>query len=79
MIGFGITSPNRPLTELRDLAYYKLAPRLYRLLRVAETRIVGAVILRRTDDQDQRAPVCLRWLLNKLVSPSVARIKQSGG
>ena len=41
MIGFSITSPNRPLTELWDLAYYKLAPRLYRLPGVAEARIVG--------------------------------------
>jgi len=41
MIGFSITSPNRPLTELWELAYYNLAPRLYRLPGVAETRIVG--------------------------------------
>ena len=41
MIGFSITSPSRPLTELWDLAYYNLAPRLYRLPGVAETRIVG--------------------------------------
>lgn len=41
MIGFSVTSPNRPLTELWDLAYYNLAPRLYRLPGVAEARIVG--------------------------------------
>lgn len=41
MIGFSITSPDRPLTELWDLAYYTLAPRLYRLPGVAEARIVG--------------------------------------
>jgi CzcA family heavy metal efflux pump len=41
MIGFSITSPARSTTELWDLAYYDLAPRLYRLPGVAETRIVG--------------------------------------
>jgi len=41
MIGFSITSPRRSLTELWELAYYNLAPRLYRLPGVAETRIVG--------------------------------------
>lgn len=41
MIGFSVTSPNRPLTELWDLTYYNLAPRLYRLPGVAEARIVG--------------------------------------
>ena len=41
MIGFSITSPTRSTTELWDLAYYDLAPRLYRLPGVAETRIVG--------------------------------------
>lgn len=41
MIGFSVTSPNRPLTELWDLAYYNLAPSLYRLPGVAEARIVG--------------------------------------
>jgi multidrug efflux pump subunit AcrB len=41
MIGFSITSPNRSLSELWDLAYYSLGPRLYRLPGVAETRIVG--------------------------------------
>jgi multidrug efflux pump subunit AcrB len=41
MIGFSVTSPNRPLTELWELAYYNLAPRLYRLPGVAEARIVG--------------------------------------
>ncbi len=41
MIGFSVTSPDRPLTELWDLAYYNLAPRLYRLPGVAEARIVG--------------------------------------
>ena len=41
MIGFSITSPNRGLNDLYDLAYYNIAPRLYRLPGVAETRIVG--------------------------------------
>ncbi|MBI4906392.1 MAG: efflux RND transporter permease subunit [Acidobacteria bacterium] len=41
MIGFSITSPGRSTAELWDLAYYNLAPRLYRLPGVAETRIVG--------------------------------------
>jgi len=46
MIGFSITSDQRSTTELWDLAYYELAPRLYRLPGVAETRIVGG---RRTE------------------------------
>ncbi|MFQ5740286.1 MAG: efflux RND transporter permease subunit [Acidobacteriota bacterium] len=41
MIGFSITSPTRSSSQLWDLAYYDLAPRLYRLPGVAETRIVG--------------------------------------
>lgn len=41
MAGFSITSPTRTLADLWDLAYYNLAPRLYRLPGVAETRIVG--------------------------------------
>ena len=41
MIGFSITSPTRSLSDLWDLAYYDIAPRLYRLPGVAETRIVG--------------------------------------
>ena len=41
MVGFSVTSPNRPLSELWDLTYYNLAPRLYRLPGVAEARIVG--------------------------------------
>jgi CzcA family heavy metal efflux pump len=41
MIGFSITSPERSTAELWDMAYYELAPRLYRLPGVAETRIVG--------------------------------------
>jgi CzcA family heavy metal efflux pump len=41
MIGFSITSPNRPLTELWDLAYYTMTPRLYGLPGVAEAKIVG--------------------------------------
>ena len=41
MIGFSITSPTRTPADLWELAYYKLAPRLYRLPGVAETRIVG--------------------------------------
>jgi CzcA family heavy metal efflux pump len=41
MVGFSVTSPNRPLSELWDLTYYDIAPRLYRLPGVAEARIVG--------------------------------------
>src|SRR5262245_41775427 len=41
MIGFSVISPKRSKAELYDLAYYELAPRLYRLPGVAETRIVG--------------------------------------
>jgi CzcA family heavy metal efflux pump len=41
MIGFSITSPTKSPAELWDLAYYDIAPRLYRLPGVAETRIVG--------------------------------------
>jgi CzcA family heavy metal efflux pump len=41
MIGFSITSPTRSMSELWDLAYYDIAPRLYRLPGVAEARIVG--------------------------------------
>ncbi len=41
MIGFSLTSPTKNLAELWDLAYYDIAPRLYRLPGVAETRIVG--------------------------------------
>src|SRR6266511_2345631 len=41
MIGFSVISPKRSTAELYDLAYYELAPRLYRLPGVAETRIVG--------------------------------------
>ncbi len=41
MIGFSLTSSTRDLTELWELAYYDLAPRMYRLPGVAETRIVG--------------------------------------
>jgi CzcA family heavy metal efflux pump len=41
MVGFSITSPNRSQAELWELAYYDIAPRLYRLSGVAETRIVG--------------------------------------
>lgn len=41
MIGFSITSPSRSTAELWDKAYYEIAPRLYRLPGVAETRIVG--------------------------------------
>ncbi len=41
MVGFSITSPTRSQAELWDLAYYNLAPRLYRLPGVAEARIVG--------------------------------------
>jgi CzcA family heavy metal efflux pump len=41
MLGFSITSPTRTPADLWDLAYYNLAPRLYRLPGVAETKIVG--------------------------------------
>jgi CzcA family heavy metal efflux pump len=41
MVGFSITSPDRTTAELWDKAYYEMAPRLYRLPGVAETRIVG--------------------------------------
>lgn len=41
MIGFSITSPTRSLSDLYDLAYYQLTPRLYRLPGVAETTITG--------------------------------------
>jgi CzcA family heavy metal efflux pump len=41
MIGFSLSSEQRSLAELGDLAYYELAPRLYRIEGVAETRIVG--------------------------------------
>jgi CzcA family heavy metal efflux pump len=41
MVGFSITSPSRSQSDLWELAYYNIAPRLYRLSGVAETRIVG--------------------------------------
>jgi CzcA family heavy metal efflux pump len=41
MLGFSITSPTRTQSDLWDLAYYNLAPRMYRIPGVAETRIVG--------------------------------------
>jgi CzcA family heavy metal efflux pump len=41
MVGFSITSASRSQSELWELAYYNVAPRLYRLPGVAETRIVG--------------------------------------
>ncbi len=41
MVGFSITSSTRSQSELWELAYYNIAPRLYRLPGVAETRIVG--------------------------------------
>jgi CzcA family heavy metal efflux pump len=41
MVGFSITSPSRKPSELWELAYYEISPRLYRLEGVAETRIVG--------------------------------------
>jgi CzcA family heavy metal efflux pump len=41
MVGFSITSPTRSQSDLWELAYYNIAPRLYRLPGVAETRIVG--------------------------------------
>ena len=41
MVGFSITSSSRKTSELWDMAYYEISPRLYRLSGVAETRIVG--------------------------------------
>lgn len=41
MLGFSLTSPTRSLSELWELAYYDLSPRMYSLSGVAETRIVG--------------------------------------
>jgi CzcA family heavy metal efflux pump len=41
MVGFSITSPSRKPSELWELAYYEISPRLYRLPGVAETKIVG--------------------------------------
>ena len=41
MLGFSITSATRTQSDLWDMAYYNLAPRLYRLPGVAETKIVG--------------------------------------
>jgi CzcA family heavy metal efflux pump len=41
MIGTALTSDERSLSELWDLATYTVAPRLYRLSGVAEARIMG--------------------------------------
>jgi CzcA family heavy metal efflux pump len=41
MIGFSITSDQRSLAELGDLAVYQLAPRVGRIEGVAETKVVG--------------------------------------
>ncbi len=41
MVGFSITSPSRKASELWELAFYDISPRLYRLPGVAETKIVG--------------------------------------
>lgn len=41
MLGFSLTSPTRTQADLWDVAYYTLAPRMYRIPGVAETRIVG--------------------------------------
>ncbi|MGH9662843.1 MAG: efflux RND transporter permease subunit, partial [Bryobacteraceae bacterium] len=41
MIGFSMTSNLRSTSDLWDMAYYELAPRLYRLPAVAQARIVG--------------------------------------
>lgn len=41
VVGFSVTSPTHTLADLWQLAYYDIAPRLYRLPGVAETRIVG--------------------------------------
>jgi len=42
IVGFSITSDTRSLSDLWSLAYYDLAPRLYRLPGVAEAKIVAA-------------------------------------
>ncbi|MFQ5735151.1 MAG: efflux RND transporter permease subunit, partial [Planctomycetaceae bacterium] len=41
MVGFSLTSQQRTTTDLWELAYYEIAPRLYRIPGVAEIRIVG--------------------------------------
>ncbi len=41
MVGFSLTSNDRSLSDLWELAYYDLSPRLYRIPGVMETRIVG--------------------------------------
>lgn len=41
MVGFSLTSTERGLAELWELAYWDLAPRLYRIPGVMEARIVG--------------------------------------
>ena len=41
MVGFSMTSNQRSLGQLWEMAYYDIAPRLYRLPGVAEARIVG--------------------------------------
>ena len=40
-LGFSLTSPRRSQSELYDLAYYQIAPRLYRLQGVAQARVTG--------------------------------------
>lgn len=39
--GFSLTSPRRSQSELYDLAFYQIAPRLYRISGVSQTRITG--------------------------------------
>src|SRR5262245_57933993 len=39
--GFSLTSPRRSQAEMYDLAYYQIAPRLYRLPGVAQARVTG--------------------------------------
>ncbi|MBS1814699.1 MAG: efflux RND transporter permease subunit [Acidobacteria bacterium] len=41
IVGFSVTADNHSLSDLWSLTYYDLAPKLYRLPGVAETRIVG--------------------------------------
>ncbi len=41
MLGISLTSTGRSLSELWELAYYDISPRLYRIPGVMETRIVG--------------------------------------
>ena len=41
MLGLSLTSPTRSLSDLWEIAYYDISPRMYKLPGVAETQIVG--------------------------------------